>query len=279
MSLQFGAEDVDTFGFGKNRKIEDTRKGLFAKGARRNVVLVARDGTGDFESIQEAVDKATTARKDQTIYLKEDTYTLTTTITLKSNLVLTGSPNAKITTTLNIPLITINGKNNIFVQDILLEGSIAAGTSNHGVYICGTCKDIFIKNCRIKNTGGSGIYVYHAAAGDTERVIIQNNWIYYPKKHGIYLYATQQDIYFCLIQNNNIKLPDDEGIRLEGHVANDTYVNQCIISGNIIDEATNAGIHIVNAKAIQNIVLGNNAVNTTGITDAGTNTEIAHNIV
>lgn len=283
MTLDFGEggllDSNDEFGFHANRRIDYRQKGMFRSGARKDMILVAKDGSGDYEQIQDAINKTTTTEGDKTIFLKEDTYTITTTITMKSNICLTGSPNAKIKTTANIPIITINGLSNVHVRGIMLEGSTTAGASNHGIYVCGVCNDIFIKDNRIKNVDGNGIYVYRSGTFDTNRVIIQGNWIYHPGIHGIFFHAIGQDIYHCQIQDNSIKLPDDEGIRLEGHIVNDGYVNHTIISGNVVDESTNDGVHLVNANAIQTIVLGNNLINTTGYTDGGLNTEAGHNTV
>ena len=115
--------------------------------------VVAQDGSGDYDTIQEALDSLPGV--GGAVFVKEGTYTLTTTLTVgTANTILFGAGyGTKITTTSNISLVT-STKNRVVVQDLSLVGN-STGSSQKGINFTGN--ECTVKNCWILDMGDLGI--------------------------------------------------------------------------------------------------------------------------
>ena len=223
--------------------------------------VVATDGTGDFTDIQSAIDALPSG--GGVVYIKEGTYTITSTITREiDNVYLVGAGFATIITTgSNINLIKVFG-DKWTIQNLRIDGNSQA--TNKGIF-CEFVDNIMINNCFIANCGGAGIYF----EGSNEYCIISNNNLSYNVGHQIVLDLAQHSI----VVGNILADGSADGILLQNAVNHNT------ITGNIIVSNGGTGINILSG-CTNNIVLGNIASgnSTAQITDLGTGTVVANNV-
>lgn len=226
--------------------------------------VVATDGTGDFTDIQSAIDDLPSG--GGVVYIKEGTYTLTSSIDLVDNLLIVGagpSTILQLTSTVVNGVMNFAAATNVTVRDLrvdinslnlrgLLTGGdfqklqgvlIDNGGNNSALQTSGN-NDIIIESCTFKDCN-VGVEI-----SSSNRVIISN----------------------CLIKDN-----DDDGIKGTPVTGNEN--NDIIIIGNIITGNGAYGINLNNktsdALIVSNFVQGN----TSGaINDSGVNTQIGHNL-
>ncbi len=182
--------------------------GQVRKGA--GTFIVALDGSGDFDDIQEAIDALPNTGGE--IYIKEGTYEPNEKIKiLKSNVSLIGSGNSTIIKPkINDYIIQIgNGTttlSKIVISDLQIDGINQTGYPANGIYINGGASnyitETIIKNCNIKNCYWTNIYLEY-----TENCIIENN--------------------LCV------------STRVTHSIFTDNYNLYIKISGNILDSGTN----------------------------------------
>lgn len=262
--------------------------------------VVALDGSGDFASIQEAINALPST--GGVVYIKEGTYTITASVTIPTdNIALIGSGASTIIyTTADIAIIS-SAKDFTTIRDLHLKGN-STGSNQHGIYLNAVDRT-FINNCWIENTGGNGMYIVQASGYNviSENYIIgcelnavyvyastalslgtilYNNIIRNIVRNGIYLYATGVAISITqsIISNNYISDCDVGNTTTYSGIALDT-ADSGVVSGIIIDNnysraCDNYGIDIKDAAVAKTLIMGNTCLNnTTGqINDSGTNT-------
>lgn len=144
----FRNEDFFNFDFKQSQK---SGKGVTEEVIRSTAdVIVAIDGTGDFEELQEAINEVSST--GGYIQVKEGTYNLKSTINLANNIRIEGvGENTIFTTNKNLSQIFYgNLKNNITIENLLIDGNNK--TNIKGIEIDNnSSKKINIKNCKIKN--------------------------------------------------------------------------------------------------------------------------------
>ena len=272
--------------------------------------VVATDGTGDFTDIQAAIDSLPAG--GGVVYIKEGTYTITSTINITvANVALIGAGKAtKITTTMNDQMIRPTTADDCLIQSLYLLGN-DTGSDQNGIWINNSDNNT-IRNCWIENTGGDGIIT----ANGSNNTIIVNNFITSSSEHGINLTGVKNiiqsnvilsngfsGIYFnaadeSIANGNTIRDNTRHGIRMsnaDDNVISGNFIDDNgtsighdgiqlddsdynVISGNRVKDNFDDEIELI-ADSTGNVVVGN-VVNGTGdgIIDNGTSTQIGHNV-
>jgi len=273
-------------------------------GAKRPVTrLVAVDGSGDFETIQDAIDDLPTG--GGVVYIKEGTYTITSSITItSSNVSLIGTGYAtKIYLDDNVErncIVIGDGSTsyeNILIKDLQIDGNKAnqVGTSR-GIQVYTNITSSRIEGCWIHDCGGSGIFCYTSCNN-----VIINNQCNSNDWHGIRILSTSNN---NIIANNQCNSNGRDGIHLSessdniivGNICKDNDVdntatydgigihldsNNNIISGNRCQDNDTYEINIDAATCNKNVVVGNICIGTDHvrpISDSGTGTDVSHNL-
>lgn len=269
--------------------------------------IVATDGTGDFTSIQDAIDDLPAT--GGVVYIKEGTYEIDTDITIdNNNIALIGAGNSTVITDVlgsgMYRMITITSSDYCRIENIKF---LATADQPDGVYF-NNCSYNVITGCVFDNVDSALLFAnssYHNII--TENIIsntvnvdvsietgchyniISNNTTNDGGNLSIYLYASN----YCSIIGNTCENSGEQAIIVAGNSVG------VIVSGNTCISGGSSGIHIYghrnvivgnvcneNVRGIwiysgtKNIVVSNVFVNNTTeqLDDDGTTTEIAHNI-
>ena len=208
--------------------------GISGEEIRAATIIIAKDGSGDTDDIQEGINMLPAG--GGVVAIKEGVYNITKSITFKqSNTTLIGAGGSSvISSSGNIIMLSIIGKNNSVVQNMKFDGS-GAGVINIGIVLTNSIQCI-IKDCWITDTGSFGISL--GGAGAT----VTGNFITACVGAGIAMTSINS-----LITNNKITNCTSDGIQV-GSDGN-------VIIGNGIDANTLHGIRVSNAD--DNIIMGN----------------------
>ena len=190
-------------------------------------VIVAADGTGDYNTIQAGLNALPATGGE--VFIKEGTYTITVAITIpNSNISIVGSGKAtKIVTTSNIIMIFATSKTDLIIRDLYLYGN-GVGATQMGIRLISGSRNKVI-NCWVENMGASGIEFQTASNNN----IIEKCWIK-TIKIGIWIVASNKDI----IINNYLDTTSSTGILLS------TSVQESEFKSNIINSAAFSGIQM-----------------------------------
>jgi nitrous oxidase accessory protein NosD len=274
---------------------------------RRDTILVAQDGTGDYDNIQDAVNEA-----GGYIRIKEGIYVLKSTITIsKSNIKIQGAGKNTILRTTSRHIIQLSGThNNLEICDLQIEITDGDETlfgiyslNNNfdsikisnvyfhyccGIFIANGCDDLSITNCTqdAEDESGQDFFVDITSCNN---FVIDNNitegeitltTCARGNVNGNVIYgANNGDAQIYLYENNytningNVCYDGVIGIKLTNNSNYNTVVgNNCYSNSSI-------GINVNGATCDKNIVLGNVSIsNVTNITYTGTGTIKEHNI-
>ncbi len=279
-------------------------------------VIVSQAGDGDTTDIQTGINLLPAT--GGVVYIKEGTYRLTEEISITTNNVsLIGAgystrivvaatargiqitsadyitiSNARldgVDQACNQRLLDLDDANNIEITSCWFEGIAIGGNVliSVGLDVGGDCTKIRIVSNDL-NQGFTGISI-----DKSEEVIVTSNIIYSAESGGVSITSST----LILNSGNEINGHGGVGVFLSG-------VTNSIINGNIIHNNTTYGlrlfatcdnnivtsnrcednataeIDIANANCDNNIIIGNQCVGThvNAITDAGTGTEVGHNI-
>lgn len=201
--------------------------------AGKATVVVALDGTGDTDSIQEGINLL--PKEGGIVSIKEGTYNILSKININlSNVILRGvGRGTKIASSTNIGIIEIGSVTGVIISNLFIFGS-GNGDSNHGIRLNGSTK-CRVESCWLEDTGISGILMQ-----GNDNIIIGNN-----------LFNCGNDA----SGGNSLSL---------------SSADSCTIIGNIIDQGRFSGISIFNSD--KNIIEGNTSINnpTNGVRITGT---------
>lgn len=271
--------------------------------------IVALDGTGDFSSIQPALNDLPS--DGGVIYVKEGTYNITEKLVInKQNVALIGAGmGTHVTTDEDINLVDVT-HNHFRIQDMRFTGSgnldyggsalnIRAGygfvlnvwidsASANGIALLSSGEYTFVYNCLITASKLSGIGVW----GDSNMII--GNLITSNTTFGVYVQSCEKN----MIANNVVESNVATGIQLQaadncvitGNVCRDNDYNDAgtyhgiavdlsdnnIVVGNRCYDNDDYGIEI-GASSSKNNVSANICVGNTsgGVSDSGANTELS----
>lgn len=263
-------------------------------------VVVALDGTGDTDDIQEGIDML--PKDGGAVYIKEGTYKTADIITKVDNTFLIGASHATIisaTGGVQGYAIRIN-HNNFTIEKINLK-STGIDSSNTAINLH-TGKNCTIRNNYFTGFATNSIHISGNSTATTSQNLITGNFIVNSTagSRGIFLGTGQGNVEDCMIVNNYIEGINGEGIKIHASSGNYTMnrilvmgnivkdcagdgiqldksasgaVNNCVVANNI-SYNNDRGINIVNAAVSKTLITGNSAYgNTTAqIADAGTNT-------
>ena len=217
--------------------------GLGKERVGQATVVVALDGTGDFDSIQEAIDFLPT--KGGVVYIKEGTHTISTKISISGdNVGLIGAGRSTILNVTSSNGISIGNVTNIIIEGLTMRGS---GSGALIVASTGTPNQITIKDNYFHTWDGHGLDLrtgqYLVEGNFFEDVGNSDN-----AKNAITLGATKS-----IITNNIFNACPSDGLVSS---ATDTMN---IISNNILIDCGRNGIQIGGDNAIvsNNISISN----------------------
>ena len=229
---------------------------------RADELIVAADGSGHYETIQEALDIL--GAGSGTIRVKNGTYTITAALDLKASQTIIGSGyGTKIDTTSNITFFTGSG-NRTIIERIRIRGN-SVGAAQKGINLSGN--ECVVRNCWVENMGNRGVIMSgsepimescrvvdcdddNVVFGAGDHAILADSFINNSGGTGVLLTsAVGSNITGCQITNHG-----DGGVRLVSS-------GQCTITGNYIfsngDNNTNGdGVEIA-GNSHENCVTGN----------------------
>lgn len=244
---------------------------IFPKDENVATVIVAKDNTGDTDSIQEGINLL--PADGGVVYIKEGTYNLTTHISfpVQDNISLIGSGKS---TEIVVPAgdtgMALGSNNGILIKDLYLHGS--GGATGHGIQMTNST-DCRIIGCWIEGFGLNGII--HPRGSN----LLVDGCFIFSNSVGILLDVTAGDVDRAIITNNAIYSNGSDGIKLSTAVG--TTCNYVVINGNNIYSNTGFGVNIADNRCDRNLMVGNIIYTNTGgeIQDNGTNTTNSGNLV
>ena len=255
------------FGGVKNDLFEHSKEYSQGTGKQRKAaasVVVALDGTGDFEDIQEALNSL--GENGGSVFIKEGTYSAKTDITIKCNNVViqgTGKGTKIVAVGANRWNIDTHGFDNILIRDLYLVGiEDYSDVYSWGIFIDDNSVNVTVENCYIEKCR---IGIQDKGSG----VIISQNFLT-ANLHGIYLQPASS--IYTIVQNN-ISNSNTGAANSIGIIIATTYA---VVKGNICNSNTLTGI---NASGDYNTIVGNICnSNTYGIAVDGDNNLMIGNI-
>jgi hypothetical protein len=281
MVLDLGGQGMKNLLFPFSR---DRDQGYSQKRIRIETLVVAKDGTGDFEDIQSAIDNLPSGGGD--IFIKEGIYEIDATINInRNNILISGAGIATVikrSSDLAINLIKLgNGsttRSHIILEKFAID-DVTGGSASMGIVV-DKCDRVWIKDCYLKNTHDYAIQV----ESDSNYVWIINNYI--STAGGLSLNVLGD---YCFVENNYITEADLD-IRgnfnvCKGNIIKTTggddlniYGDHVVVLGNILTSVSDDGIRLTNTSSNCTVV-GNIIDDTDGITDQGAGNVVAHNFI
>lgn len=251
-------------------------------------IIVALDGTGDTDDIQEALNMVTDGGA---ILIKEGTYNISSSLLFKSNGVeLKGiGLNTRIQTTSNITMIDGQGYSHLIIKDLSLTGNNGS-SSQKGIYIPrnekGQVKNIVIDNITITSMGGDGIIFKVESGVSADPAFTQsritNNYL---DVEGTACHLDMSETDRTTTSMTQIIITGNffqgtgagsDGIHLNAAEDTGYFIEDCVIVGNICN-GTGDAIHI-DGSLNQYCVISNNVYNATIQDDtSGTDMTITDN--
>ncbi len=239
----------------------------------QSTYVVALDGSGDFSSIQEAINALPSIGGE--IFIKEGTYKISTTINLKSNVSLTGIGASSIlaATSTTMTIISASSKTNITIKNLKIQDTSANSATSKGIYFLNTTNsfiiDCFLTNCYYpiylefsdentigynKLSGNTGFNIY---IDSSDSNIISGNISGSGGNYsGLYLSSVTDPASSYNVIVGNYFCNAQDGIYIN------TTANNNIISGNNCSNNSRTGIIINNGS--YNSITGNSCFDNGG---------------
>lgn len=246
-------------------------------------LVVATDGSGDYTTIQEAIDNLPTG--GGVVYVKEGTYTITAVLSFPQGKVsVVGSGRSCIITTTNdINMIDID-KEDITIERITIDGNTTKA-NNNGIRLHTTgsdsAKSVIIETCWIINMGNHGIFIDDP---DQPQGTLHGNYITGCQGSGFFSDSSNDPKHYVLSDNviwnnvgdgvnwkldqgqlsGNIIYGNANGIVLSGTALPSHWARGNVISGNICVNNTTKDI-TADANTQRNMFIGNVVTDDTDI--------------
>jgi len=231
-------------------------------------------------NIQHAIDSVAAAGGG-TVNLASGTWTLTSTILLKSNVTLNGAGNPNTTlktnTVINIISTYAEGLSNLTVQNLKIIG--VTDTLCNGIWIAALSnhfRHVTISNVQVTGCGGMGVHLKRVDTATVSNCNLHNNGnsVYC---HNIYV---RQSTYITISGNTLSSSPVGTGLHVAGSPSTNLTITGNTVTGNGI-----AGMNIQDSPdviLIQHNTVSSNGVNHgtghgDGISFTGTNATIDSN--
>lgn len=225
--------------------------------------IVAKDGSGDFEDIQSAIDDLPAS--GGVVYIKEGEYRLKTAIIMKSYVSLIGAGYSTRIMSYELgSLISANEDDYVSVSHLRLSGPTATrGISFYDTNYCS------VDNCWIDLFNGTAVHIGGTGRNNNKVAncfiidaitgislysgysLVSGNTIKNTTEDGLYIVNGKKNI----VSNNLFINPGDSGIKLSAGASN------TIITGNSIYSCSDHGIAI-NADCDRNIISNNQSLDT-----------------
>jgi parallel beta-helix repeat protein len=263
-------------------------------------VIVAADGSGDYTDIQSAIDSLPAS--GGAVYIREGTYTISSSITVPDNVALIGAGAATkiyLADGADTDVISVSGAQNIIIADLSIDGNKANQTSTKKGIEFTNVENSRISGCWVERIYGYGIYF-----GGSSNNVITSNTVESNSQGGIDLHNSSNN---NVVMGNAVRLNGLDGIQL-GYASNNVLTGNVVmnnsqtIAGNMsgiyllgsdynvitsnqcIDDQTaktqRYGVYISSIGCDKNLVVANVLIGnlTGGLQDSGAGTESAHNI-
>lgn len=245
-------------------------------------IVVALDGSGDCDTLQEAIDRI--AGDGGTIYIKEGIYEINEAMSISlTNLQIYGSGAATILkfNTSGNDSISINSADEVIIADLYLKQ-----TAGNDIIEMDTNNFVVFKNVTIDNAGRYGIRLNNS--GDGLQILncifknCTNDCIYGEDPtlamiHGcIFMDSDASGIAGSAIQLSTITGCIFDNLGGDGIELAESGCDYNTITGNIFHTITGNAVAIDNAGATKNIVTSNSMIGNS-VSDSGTGTIIANN--
>ena len=256
--------------------------------------VVALDGSGDFDDIQEAIDALPST--GGVVFIKEGTYIISKGIVIgKNDVKIEGTGRATIlkakdAVAADLIFFDENGFDNLIFSDFVIDGNKA---NQVGARVLTGIRlrfniDCIIENILMKNMQGAGsygIYLFSNTSTDGRHIVQKCTFKDFDGADETIFVAMEN----CIITENTLSAINAIGIKLstfKNSIVSSNTITGCgeegiliqtsdenIITGNLLT-GNDYGIRIFDEASDKNILIGNICLrNTTGqITDGGTNT-------
>lgn len=171
-------------------------------------VLVAADGSGEYTDIQSGINALPAA--GGVVYIKDGTYTISSTITIPSNVEIVGSgwnTIVKLAAAANVDVFNnsdlTGGNSNIVIRDLAIDGNKAnQTTAGYGIYLKNVTNSL-VSNVYVHDCYFDGIRFDTSAVGTTCSSVIENC---YAKSNGTKGISVRYLDYFlitgCISESN-----------------------------------------------------------------------------
>jgi len=206
-----------------------------------DAVVDLKADEADFNDIQSAIDSLQST--GGSVYVRDGTYHIDSTIALYSNLRLLFSKGAELILDSDIIAVEMDNVENVEIIGLNLDLNNKNET-NAGIRIANNSKNILLTKAQIKNGAQLGIGIYSSSFMNIERSYINN-------VEESAIYAEQSS--HLIIENNKIEnIQSGKGIEF-------STVSQSKIINNFIENCGSDGIHLLSSDHIQ--VIGNHCKN------------------
>lgn len=253
----------------------------YIAGHRLYDAVVASDGLGDFDNLQDAINSLPSGG---TIFVRTGTYIITSTIQIDySNISIVGEDKNKtilyLDDNIGDPIMSLSAVSNVKISNITFNGNKANNTASDGLFIedsgyivISDClfidnysngilieggSDLKITESVFNSSGEFGIKISYAGLTDKGKSIITNNSFIDCGDTG-YGGVEIHGRCFGIIIDSNIFENCYRGIVVDGNVY---YCLEHIITNNIIKSSTSYGIYLFdNMGQIQGCLINNNNI-------------------
>ena len=240
-------QDLDGTGF--DLKIDD----LNITGNVKNTAtcVVDLDGYGDYTDIQSCIDSISNG----TVYVKDNLFSISDTIELKSKIALhcdAGTILQLAVSTDKDMFNTTNGATEVKIIGCNIDANDdGQGDSSYAIKFYNTTNSL-VQNCNITDSRDGGIFI---SGIDSEKNVIDNNWIHYDFSGGGVLVDGSDN----KITNNHIR--NDKITLGAGYCIYVRQANSTLVDGNYM-YGGEMGVGLAEVADEENIVTNNFAFNT-----------------
>lgn len=133
------------------------------------------DGVADDVQINAAI-TAAHAAGGGIVTILEGAYAISSSILVKSNVILSGVGKGTILNLGSGAWVDLNGISNVSLRDFSIDAINHSVLTDYGIVIR-SCSDVVVENCFLNNMNGFGIFVIANGTSTTQRITIKDNYI------------------------------------------------------------------------------------------------------